>query len=174
MKKLFSLMAILILTLIITPSCNDAIDDPDFSDSLVTVVSIEPQPFCSIPSTQGDPPVFWDDNATFVLANDPKDLDHLPTMYRDVVISRYTISYTYQDQGGGIAPPFTEYLNVKIEGGQTAQFDAMVVRAVDKMAGYFVSGLDAIATIMFYGKDVGGEDVEVTATFTINFRDICE
>ncbi len=171
MKKLFSLAAILILTLAINTSCNNTTDDPDFSDSFVTVESIEPQPFCSIPTDVDG--VYWDDNATFTLANDPKDLDILTTHFQDVVISQYTISYQYTNPLGSTAPPFTEYLNAKIVGGQTTQFDAVVVRATDKIAGYFVSGIDAIATITFYGKDTSGEDVEATANFTINFRDVC-
>ena len=171
MKKLFSLIAILLLACMVHLSCNEATDDPKFSDSLVTIESIEPQPFCSIPSADIGG-TFWDDNATFTLANDAKDLDTMPTHFEDVVISRYTISYQYSGPLGSV-PSFEEHINVKINGGSTSVFDAVVVRAVDKIAGYFVSGTEATATVVFYGKDTGGEDVQASGTFTINFRDVC-
>ncbi len=173
MKKLYSLIAILLLASMVQLSCNEATDDPKLSDSFVTIESIEPQPFCSVPASQGIPPVYWDDNATFTLANDAKDLDPLPSHFEDVVISRYTVSYQYTGPLGSV-PSFEEHINVKINGGSTSVFDAIVVRAVDKAAGYFVSGTEAIATVVFYGKDTGGEDVEASGTFTINFRDVCE
>lgn len=172
MKKLFSFAAILILISMVQLSCNSDTDDPDFSDTFLTIESIEPQPFCSIPAASGDPPVYWDDNATFTLAADAKDLDLLPTHFEDVVVSRYVISYQYSGPLGSV-PSFEEHINVKVDGGQTAQFEAVVVRAVDKMAGYFVSGTEATATVSFYGRDTAGKDVEASGTFTINFRDVC-
>jgi len=58
------------------------------------------------------------------------------------------------------------------KGGQTT-LDLLVVRAIDKAAGYFTPGLSVDATVRIYGKDVGGEDAQTSATFTINFMTDC-
>ncbi|MEW5805926.1 MAG: hypothetical protein AB1756_00990 [Acidobacteriota bacterium] len=166
MKK-FLLAAAVFIAIFLLPGCNSSTDDPDYSDSIVTIISVEPMPFCSVPLPDANQ-VYHDDNATFTFSNQPRNIDAEGTFYNDVVLNRYVVSYS-----GGVAPSFSQNISVRVPSGGTAQFSTVVVRAVDKMAGYFTPGVDVDTTVIFYGKDVAGEDVQTSVLFTINFRDIC-
>jgi len=170
MKKFLFASAIVLLTLI-NPSCNTTTDDPGLSDSFLTIVSIEPVPFCSVPLPD-ESQIYSDDNATFTVANDLRDIDAKGSFYNDVILTGYTISYEFPD-GQGSAPSFNQTLYVMVPKGGQATLDLIVVRAIDKVAGYFTPGVDVNAKVRIYGKDVGGEDAQTAATFTINFRSVC-
>lgn len=170
MKKFLLAASVLMLTFFL-PCCNDATDDPDYSDSIVTIISVEPMPFCSVPAPDANQ-VYHDDNATFTFSNHPKNVDAKGTFYNDVVLNSYTVYYRFP-AGTGTDFSFSQNISVRVASGGTAQFDTVVVRASDKMDGDFTSGVDVDATVYFYGKDVSGEDVQTSVMFTINFRDIC-
>ncbi len=153
-------------------SCNSTIDNPDYGDSILTIDSIEPIPFCSVPLPDGNQ-VYWDDNATFTISNEVRNIDSKGSFYNDVVLSRYAVSYTFPS-GQGSAPSFEQNFNVVVPKGGQVTLDLVVVRAQDKMDGYFTAGEDVNCRVSFYGKDVAGDDVQTSGAFTINFRDVCE
>lgn len=124
-------------------------------------------------------PTVFNDLGQVVLSLAPKDATIAPTSNNQVTISRYHVEYTRTDgrntQGVDVPFAFDAGLTgtVPQSGSLTLGFE--LVRSTAKQESPLVqlevnpAVISTFAKVTFYGKDLVGNDISVTATIQVNF-----
>ncbi len=177
-----------ILSLLVLPACNDAIDDTA-SPVWLTVSSIEPasSPFGDVYDSELGS--FMPDTVRVSLAVNYGNQYTPPTgtAYTTVQLTGYRVTFSRSDDGMDVPAGFQESLTASVEAGGTLVIDGLtIVRAGQKLQPplYYLTpfsygfepgtGYTTIAcncTIDFYGHTLAGQAVSDTGGIGINFAD---
>jgi hypothetical protein len=134
-------------------ACNNAVDDPSQSATLIEVVSATP--------VSSDPTSAVDDSTTMVLKAQPRN-PSATTFFNDVTFTDYRVEYSAElaNIAGVISTGY-------VPAGGSATLTLVVVRGADK--GLAVAGTTINARITVNGKDLSGHNVSFTATVPVTF-----
>jgi hypothetical protein len=178
-----------ILSLIMLPACNDAIDN-SASPVWITVSSIEPasSPFGDVYDSELGS--FMPDTVRVSITANYANQANPPTgtAYTTVQLSSYRVTFHRTDDGVDVPAGFQEALTASVDagGGSVTLNDLTIVRANQKLQPplYFLTpfsygfepgtGYTTIAcncTIDFYGHTLAGEAVSASGGIGINFAD---
>lgn len=159
-------------------ACNDATDDPEVSDNLVTVAGFSPSSACA---DFDGVPIDEDEDGTidfiaFIAVNQNVMLDsrirgNTPNSeFLDVIFTSVDIEYAIT---GGTAPADrTDLITVTIPAGGNATVGITTILAGD-ISGNFMSGTSGSATMTFRGADVTGEPVSAVGQTPIESANVC-
>ena len=110
------------------------------------------------------------DFATVTVGNNLKNPSATPSSVNDVIVNRYTVSFTRSD-GGTVFESFEGGLSQLVEVNGTATFNIVVVRLAEKtsgaLAGWRAPILDLDAHITLYGRTGSGETVSASASIKV-------
>ncbi len=194
MRRFVPWMVVLLLAL---PACNEDLDDEDVSDTIPSVVFIDPTSEESdvtdliVEEDPATPEIEFRaghrvDTVQVTITGDPRNPEGV-TFPNDIILTSYTIEWTALD---GIAdalvpPDWFAGISVEILANGTVTFGIEIVRHQDKSTGGVLNDLDctiavgaacgsirrALATITFSGADIGGQPVTVVGFHTVVFAD---
>lgn len=161
-------------------ACNSSIDDPDSSESQVTVASYLPTTACidvdgSLDETAGTT-TYTDAAQTLTFESRVRGTGDV-TAWMDVILTSVDVSYAMTD-GGVVPAPFTTTIGaVTVPAGGTAtltSFRTVPVGYIGPGAEFSTSGRQGTATLVFHGRDAAGKSVTVRGTAAIGTYTICE
>ncbi len=177
-----------ILSLLVLPACNDAIDDTA-SPVWLTVSSIEPSsdPFGDVYDSELGS--FMSDTVDVSLSVNFANQANPPTgtAYTTVQLTSYRVTYLRIDNGNDVPAGFQEALTLSVEVGNNVTIsDLTICRAGQKLqpplyyltpfsygfepgTGYTTISCNCI--IDFYGHTLAGEAVSASGGIGINFAD---
>ncbi len=110
------------------------------------------------------------DFVTVTVGNNQKNPGATPSTLNDVIVNRYTVTFTRSD-GGTVFEGFEGGLSQLVEVNETASFNIVVVRLAEKtsgaLAGWRAPVLDMDARITLYGRTGSGDIVSASATIKV-------
>jgi hypothetical protein len=147
----------------------------NFLQSDVVVLLTTPAP-CT-PATPC--PTVFSDNGSATISLAMKDVTVTPTTNNAVTITSYSVSYRRNDgrnaPGVDVPFPFSGAVTVTVQPGSSATIAFEIVRHVAKLESPLVQLatnpdiITTIADVIFYGKDLVGNDISVTGSIQIDF-----
>jgi hypothetical protein len=128
------------------------------------------------------------DSATATLRAETLDPDPLlgTSLYNDIVVTRYLVSYSRTDgksvPGVDVPYPFEGSMSTVVKAGSTASVSFVIVREVAKMEPPLIRLVDigaeqvltCTAKIEFYGHDTANRTVKATGYLTIYFANYAD
>jgi hypothetical protein len=128
------------------------------------------------------------DSATATLRAQTLDPDPLlgTSLYNDIVVTRYLVSYSRTDgksvPGVDVPYPFEGSMSTVVKAGSTASVSFVIVREVAKMEPPLIRLVDigaeqvltCTAKIEFYGHDTANRTVKATGYLTIYFANYAD
>ncbi|MBM3284371.1 MAG: hypothetical protein FJY81_00695 [Candidatus Aminicenantes bacterium] len=185
-KKVFSISVILPVILLLS-ACNP-IEDDTRSSSMLIVEKVQGQDYegNTVDFLQSDViknSTVYADSATATIRAATLDPDPLlgTSQYNDIVLTRYTVSYSRTDgknsPGVDVPLPFEGSLSAIVKVGSSTTISFVVVREVAKLEPPLVAlaegraegVLQVTARIDFYGRDLTNRNVKATGYLTIYF-----
>lgn len=124
-------------------------------------------------------PTIFNDIGQAVLSLVPKDATIAPSSNNQVTISRYHVEYSRTDgrntQGVDVPYAFDAAVTGTVPAGNSLTLSFELVRSSAKQEAPLVQlrvnpvEISTFAKVTFYGKDLVGNDISVTATIQVNF-----
>ena len=128
------------------------------------------------------------DSATATLRAETLDPDPLlgTSLYNDLVVTRYLVSYTRTDgrnvPGVDVPYPFEGSMSTVVKAGSTASVSFVIVREVAKLEPPLIRLIDlgaeqvltCTAKVEFYGHDTTNRTVKATGYLTIYFANYAD
>lgn len=194
LHRFIPFMVVLLLTL---PGCNETLEDEDVSDTIASVVFIDPTQEESdvtdliVEEDPSTPEIEFRaghrvDTVLVTIVGDGRNPSGT-TFPNDVIITSYTIQWTALDGvlDALVPPDWFAAISVEIPANGSKTFGIEIVRHQDKSPGGVLNDLDctfgigaacgsirrAVATITFSGADIGGSPVTVVGFHTVVFAD---
>lgn len=140
---------------------------------------VETIPKTCTPTVTPCPPTLFDDAGQAEISLAPKDSTIEPTTNNQVTITRYHVEYTRADgrntPGVDVPYGFDGAVTITVAAGARSTIGFEIVRHVAKMESPLVQLIQnpliisTIANVTFYGRDVTGNDINVTGSITIEF-----
>jgi len=185
-----SLKSLLILPVAMTllvGGCKTATEDNDTTNTFVTVSESSSDIFADVCTGSGDSPPTCsvvNDNAEVVMLAQPKDLGGFQSTVQDIVFTRYRVTYIRADgrnvAGVDVPHPFDGVANFRVPvDGTTTTRGFMIVRHQAKLESPLAElqtlggaqVLSVIARVDFFGQDLAGRQLQVSAFYNISFAD---
>lgn len=160
-------------------------EDNDTTNSFITVSESSSEIFSDVCNGTADGLcTLVNDNADVSMVGQTKDFQQLQSTVQDVVFERYRVTYIRADgrnvPGVDVPFPFDGVANfrVPIDGNEITR-SFMIVRQQAKaeaplaqlQAGGGATIISVIAQVDFFGRDIAGRPLQVTAFYNISFAD---
>jgi hypothetical protein len=169
-KKELLLLTVLSTLLLVAAGCNSSTDDPDVSDSIVSMASADPTEACVDYDGEEDEAgviVFSGVTQAITLESRLRGTDP-PAVWQDVVLSQVRISYDMTVDGAVPAPaPQVKAMQGTVPAGGTLEYPMVTVEAVDVADGRFERGDQGRIVLEFSGEDVSGKPVTATGNIRL-------
>lgn len=176
-KTWLPLTALVLALVALAAGCNDAIDDPKVSPSLLSISSINPSSLCVDGDGEfidqdgdgtADGPFFTDVPANFTIKS--RSRNDGGTSFNDVVLTDYTVEFSASTNppdisGGG--------LTVEIPVNGSANVGIIVIPAT-LVGTFFPPGTAGSATVRFSGEDISGKPARVSGKISFESVNICK
>lgn len=177
------------LTLLVS-GCTPKTADDNTTNTFVTVSESSSDIFSDVCIGSGETPPICsavNDNAEVTFQAQPKDLAALSTTVQDIVFTRYRVTYIRADgrNVAGVDVPHSwdgvANFRVPVDGNQVTR-GFMIVRHQAKLESPLAElqtlggaqVLSVIARVDFFGTDLSGRQLSVSAFYNISFADFPE
>jgi hypothetical protein len=177
-KTWLPLTALVLALVALVAGCNDAIDDPKVSPSILTISGVSPSSLCvdgdgEFIDQDGDGtldgPFFTDVPASFTIKSRIRN-DSLDAGLNDVVLTSYEIEFDAPTNPPDISDGG---LTVEVPANGSATVSIIVVPAT-LVGPFFPVGTAGTATVRFRGEDVSGKPARVSGRISFESVNVCK